>query len=334
MKIIIALVLSISSTCFANENFWIYSGVDFGVGTQKNNVQNEKDSTDGRYFGARILGQYRLSDVDLEFGGGWADYKISTDFRTGQFSKAKLHTKAPYLQVGAYYKFGKNLSLGLFSNYVLDSGMLISDREKSSLFGGVGAYYNIKSSERVNVRIGAFAKKSLDSFDRDVHLFGLSLQLGFNPKRNTISKPEVRPPQPELTIITLDGTLINFETDSYELDNKSKAIVAEFGAFLVSNQDLWEGLVIEGHTDIRGSSDYNQHLSVKRAHAVYSELLNLSLDKRKLKFRGLGYEKPLDDNISKEAFARNRRVVLSFANVSNKQKLIKFIEDLKQKYAK
>lgn len=341
--IVIALFL-LNFSAFAAESkpkAWIYGGLDYGIGSQESDEFNEKDTTNGKYYGAQIMGQYRFEQVDFELGLGWLDYKVSTDFKTGVNSRVRLHTKAPYAHAGVFYKLTERFSLGLVSNYILDGGLLISDKDKSSLFAGIAAYYNVPLSEKMAFRVGAVAQKSLDFINRDVTLVGLNVQVGFavSPseqpvlKKNQTQKSQgIIQTKKVITLVTLDETLINFDTDQYSLDDKSKALIADLGAFLISNPELWEELEIEGHTDIVGSDYYNNVLSVRRANSVYEAVTSLAIDKKRVFFSGSGKHIPLDPSISVEAFAKNRRVDLKFVNVSDKNHFNEFIDKLKTKY--
>ncbi len=65
---------------------------------------------------------------------------------------------------------------------------------------------------------------------------------------------------------------------------------------------------VRGHTDGRGSSDYNQRLSENRAKAVVDYLISKGIDSHRLQYKGFGKSQPIDSNTSDEGRARNRRV--------------------------
>jgi outer membrane protein OmpA-like peptidoglycan-associated protein len=67
-------------------------------------------------------------------------------------------------------------------------------------------------------------------------------------------------------------------------------------------------VVIEGHTDNRGSANLNQALSQQRAEAVRAALVEEGVDPARLSAVGLGMDQPVADNASAEGRARNRRV--------------------------
>ena len=65
---------------------------------------------------------------------------------------------------------------------------------------------------------------------------------------------------------------------------------------------------VGGHTDGRGSIDYNQRLSESRAKAVVDYLISKGIDPARLKYKGYGKTQPIDSNNTDEGRARNRRV--------------------------
>lgn len=53
---------------------------------------------------------------------------------------------------------------------------------------------------------------------------------------------------------------------------------------------------ISGHTDSKGSDDYNQVLSKKRAQAVVTWLISKGISKDRLTYEGYGEARPLASN--------------------------------------
>ena len=66
-------------------------------------------------------------------------------------------------------------------------------------------------------------------------------------------------------------------------------------------------LLIEGHCDERGTSEYNMALGERRATAVMTYLGSLGVSKAALSTVSFGKEKPLDPGHNEEAWAKNRR---------------------------
>lgn len=78
-------------------------------------------------------------------------------------------------------------------------------------------------------------------------------------------------------------------------------------------------VVIEGHTDSRGSQDYNQKLSQKRANAVMNYLTDkLSIKKSRVSAEGKGESSPIASNDTAEGRAANRRVQAEIKAVVSK----------------
>jgi len=65
---------------------------------------------------------------------------------------------------------------------------------------------------------------------------------------------------------------------------------------------------IQGHTDSKGSTEFNQSLSVKRANSVYNYLTSKSLASSRLNIKGFGEDAPKYTNDTEDGRAQNRRV--------------------------
>ncbi|MBN8553901.1 MAG: peptidoglycan-associated lipoprotein Pal [Deltaproteobacteria bacterium] len=73
-------------------------------------------------------------------------------------------------------------------------------------------------------------------------------------------------------------------------------------------------VLVEGHTDDRGTNEYNIALGERRAKMTLDYLVSLGVARNRLEMKSWGEEKPLDTDKTEEAFARNRRaefVILS-----------------------
>ncbi|GAB4377151.1 MAG: hypothetical protein Kow0042_24430 [Calditrichia bacterium] len=68
-------------------------------------------------------------------------------------------------------------------------------------------------------------------------------------------------------------------------------------------------VIIEGHTDSRGSDQLNQRLSEERANAVLQYIVaNMSFPREKIKAVGYGETKPVANNETEAGRAKNRRI--------------------------
>jgi len=70
--------------------------------------------------------------------------------------------------------------------------------------------------------------------------------------------------------------------------------------------------VIEGHTDERGTPEYNIALGERRAQVVAQYLQSLGVLSNQLSIISYGEEKPLDRSQTEAAYAKNRRAVITY----------------------
>jgi outer membrane protein OmpA-like peptidoglycan-associated protein len=101
---------------------------------------------------------------------------------------------------------------------------------------------------------------------------------------------------------------IYFDFNSAELRPESGPVLEEILAYHRANPQRM--LVIEGHTDNRGGSDYNLGLSRRRAAAVVEALSRMGGQTARFDALGLGESQPVANNQSAQGRARNRRVTL------------------------
>lgn len=102
---------------------------------------------------------------------------------------------------------------------------------------------------------------------------------------------------------------ILFDFDKADIKTESEPQLAEMAKFLKANPKL-QAFVI-GHTDNKGTLDYNVRLSNQRADAVVKALATRhGIDAKRLTARGLGPLAPVASNRTEDGQAKNRRVEL------------------------
>lgn len=100
--------------------------------------------------------------------------------------------------------------------------------------------------------------------------------------------------------------VIYFDYDQAELRPEYLDIVAQHGRFLAENP---EGRVrLEGHTDERGTREYNIALGEARAKTIARMLQLQGVNAAQLRTVSYGEELPVDDAHNNDAWAKNRRV--------------------------
>jgi len=102
-----------------------------------------------------------------------------------------------------------------------------------------------------------------------------------------------------------------FDINSAQLNESAKHSFARIAkAYARSNQKSKENakILIIGHTDDSGSSEYNQKLSETRARAVGKVFVENGIDEKDIYYLGAGEMQPIADNNSAEGASKNRRV--------------------------
>jgi OOP family OmpA-OmpF porin len=72
---------------------------------------------------------------------------------------------------------------------------------------------------------------------------------------------------------------------------------------------------IEGHTDSKGSADYNAQLSQRRAEAVRNFLVNNGISPERITAQGMGEDYPIATNSTAAGRLQNRRVEVTITDV-------------------
>lgn len=115
------------------------------------------------------------------------------------------------------------------------------------------------------------------------------------------------PPNILLNKKTLLPSDLLFEFNKSELRESAKVDLMKISLLMDKNPELY--CWIEGHTDLIGGDEFNLDLSVRRAEAVKSYLVNsMKMDSARIYTRGFGRYEPLVITGSQQEQAMNRRV--------------------------
>ena len=124
----------------------------------------------------------------------------------------------------------------------------------------------------------------------------------------TVSAPEPSPVaacQQQFDEV-LGNKRISFETDSATLKRESTVMLDKLAAIADRCPDTH--IQVAGHTDARGSDEFNLWLSQARAESVTSYLVGKGVDATRLSAIGYGASQPIADNVTAVGLARNRRI--------------------------
>lgn len=110
------------------------------------------------------------------------------------------------------------------------------------------------------------------------------------------------------------GDRVYFGYDGVTLDDEAQGTLDRQAAWLQQYDSVT--VTIEGHTDERGTNDYNLALGERRSAAVKNYLVALGVEPARLLTISYGEERPVDPAHDDEAYAQNRRAV-TIVNVVN-----------------
>ncbi len=109
---------------------------------------------------------------------------------------------------------------------------------------------------------------------------------------------------------------IYYEFDSSSLTEQAKnKIDTTIYQILRETPDII--VELSSHTDSKGSDEYNQKLSQKRAQSVVDYLQRKGIDKKRLRAKGYGENKPIATNETEEGRAKNRRTEFEVIGSTN-----------------
>jgi OOP family OmpA-OmpF porin len=209
-----------------------------------------------------------------------------------------------------------------------------------------GVNYGIGGKYLINEDAGLFAEiKHLTTFESDenqlVYSFGVLIPFGYEKEKEPAA-PLISEPEPVKEVVEefrfedddRDGVvneldkcpntdlryevdeqgckifytlLVNFEFDSAVLTEDSYDVIEQFAVFMDEPKKL--KAEIQGHTDSRGSDEYNQALSERRAQSVYNALIKQGIPKERLQYVGFGEKKLLiEEDGTEDTYSKNRRV--------------------------
>jgi peptidoglycan-associated lipoprotein len=116
--------------------------------------------------------------------------------------------------------------------------------------------------------------------------------------------PETAPQGAEAA--ALATTVLYFDYDSSEIRPEYTAVIAAHGKRLSSSPGM--KIRLEGHTDERGSPEYNIALGERRAQAVRRALMLQGAADGQATTVSYGEERPAVEGSDESAWAKNRRV--------------------------
>jgi peptidoglycan-associated lipoprotein len=104
--------------------------------------------------------------------------------------------------------------------------------------------------------------------------------------------------------------VVYFDYDSSEITAEARETIEAHVRYLVRHPDL--PVLLEGHTDERGTREYNIALGERRAHSVRQIMELLGVSSPLLRTSTYGEEYPADPAHEESAWRLNRRVEIKY----------------------
>lgn len=249
------------------------------------------------------------------------------------------------LNVGSELIFNAGIAYNVYRDRMLVFTSLDGRSGISSLFKGGGESaaellwgMRFQSNEKVHTDIfmGSGLSEGYGTSD-----FRIGMKLAYNQPPPKI-KPQpvvidVRPPPPDISelppepepepvVVWKPQELARLEQDQIVIRDPiqfefgkdivlpvSLPILDQVAKILEDHPELLH-VVIEGHASEEGSYIYNYDLSLRRANAIWRELVARGVHPDRLSTRSMGEVEPIDLGTDEAALAKNRRVVFQIIN--------------------
>ncbi|MFH1541057.1 MAG: peptidoglycan-associated lipoprotein Pal [Elusimicrobiota bacterium] len=131
-------------------------------------------------------------------------------------------------------------------------------------------------------------------------------QQPIEPPQQVVEEPQEEPSLREKEykrIVELET--VYFDYNNAALHHDARNILAKNVKYLKKNVDV--EVVVEGHCDERGTTDYNIALGDRRAKSIRSYMVKLGVKGNRIATISYGEEKPANSGNNEASWAKNRR---------------------------
>lgn len=314
------------------QGLWPFVGVGLGVMDHNSQVRSG-----GVPSHVKILGSYYFESAPwvADIGIGFHNQFLT------QKGSGSDNIQSLYSELAARYQFSNRWQLGAIWNTLVDN----PDRYRSNTnnlasFMGVQVMKEFTWSRDYLVRAGGRAMTDVGISGETIDTVMAELEVSFGPnsaKKDVIRVEQSRPEPiaPHLArravqTFNIDPDNVNFESDSTKLVSGSQQYLSHLARALSANRQLFDRVEVIGHADQRGTENYNEGLSKRRARAIADTLVASGISPSQLVLEGRGEKDLLSNSMSPAALLRNRRVELRFEGVKNPEALKNVIESVRR----
>ncbi|HRK52525.1 MAG TPA: OmpA family protein [Cyclobacteriaceae bacterium] len=247
---------------------------------------------------------------------------------SGEFETGIPETDQVIVSASAEGYIAKELTFPiptLFNDTTIIADIYLAPIPKKLMLAGT--VFDSKTNEPIKARVNATYKETNSSRNLDApkgnyemeindmgwYVFNASAEGYLNAADSIeVINNEINPLIKDLYLnkievgVTVRLKNIYFDFDKTTLKSESFVELDKVVDLLKSNPSV--EIEISGHTDSKGSDDYNLNLSQGRSQSVVDYLISQGIESYRLSAQGYGETKPIDSNDSEEGRANNRRV--------------------------
>lgn len=318
----LGLAMSISAFAQSNSNNYWFGGIGGGANL----------AFDGQQYVDRPNSHSGVGTALDVYVGKW--FNDFAGFRVGYQG---LSTSDQYTDYGKYrFDYGHaDLMFSVADWFIPYIHAGYTHIQKGGVAGGIGMMLPIRLTKRIaivpDVKAMAHSNRLFNDGRGNIAgtltgTLGLAINIGSRPKQierveipvevikyrtDTVVVKEVRVDtvyiQKDIDEINkILSDIVLFDFDKYDLTPEAIPVLNQVADILKRHPKA--NVVVEGHTDSKGTEAYNQVLSENRAKAVVKYLVDQGVNAGMLSSVGYGKSRPITDNSTEEARHRNRRI--------------------------
>lgn len=317
-------------------------------------------STTGRYgyisqfrpggFGERDIYRVTFNDVESEKSlvrgsiTNIADtFKVNPNYKFPEFIMSVTHMETNEL-VG-YYKpnsrtsnYVQILPPGEYCVYIqnplyFDTMAVVEVLGQSSFISEIIQDYTMRPDPNAKYRGETYAlnipkveeqnltlAEEIVELEKELAKLEMIKKLGYDPSLMDVDISNTKKFKPGDKIIL---ERIYFDFDKADIRQESVIELSKLYYFMTSNPDMV--VEVAGHTDSRGTDEYNVDLSKRRAKSVQAWLSERGIKAKRVVTKGYGEAKPIADNVKPDGSddpdgrQMNRRIELTILSVDGKK---------------
>ena len=218
----------------------------------------------------------------------------------------------PYYELGKAYAIKGELKSAVYALKKAAAYAETADK-KAKTFTAMGRIY--KADNKIEDAVRSYKTSLMFSRNKDVEKELMEIekeQIGsIVLSSSIISTLQKNKNERSIGVVPSIDIRVNFEFDKYTLTELGKKQVEEIGKAMTSSDLSGMKFKLIGHTDSRGTDEYNDRLSLKRAEMVSDYLMkHFDLEDRIVSIEGKGKRELLYHDTTEDAHALNRRVAV------------------------